>query len=142
MVDDGKSEPTIMEERSGIRTKLCLMEKKYLSNIPQKSKIRSWSIEVDENSKYYHRFLKKKKRQLQKQGIKVDGYWSIKFHLVKKVFLNTFKKKFKKNTVIHIVSRNNRLKELLEEQAHSLEVPCTLEEVKQCDVMVVKKLEG
>lgn len=61
LVIEGKSDSSLMEERSWIRSNLCISEKKDLSDIFQKSKIR-WSVEGDENSQNYHGFLKKKKK--------------------------------------------------------------------------------
>lgn len=43
-------------------------------DLSQKAKIK-WSIEGDENSKYYHCMLNKKRRQVSLKGVKVDGEW-------------------------------------------------------------------
>ena len=52
----------------------------------QKAKIR-WAIEGDENSKYYHDILNKKKRnQSTICGILVDGIWTVTPNLVKNEF--------------------------------------------------------
>ncbi|GJY80626.1 RNA-directed DNA polymerase, eukaryota [Tanacetum coccineum] len=52
------------------------------------------AIEGDENSKYYHGILNKKRSQLAIRGILVDGIWIDSPCLVKSEFLSHFKKRF------------------------------------------------
>ncbi|GKB76264.1 RNA-directed DNA polymerase, eukaryota [Tanacetum coccineum] len=53
-----------------------------------------WAIEGDENSKYYHGILNKKRSQLAIRGILVDGNLIDSPHLVKREFLSHFKNRF------------------------------------------------
>nr|GFA82330.1 RNA-directed DNA polymerase, eukaryota [Tanacetum cinerariifolium] len=59
----------------------------------QKAKIK-WAIEGDENSKYYHGVINKKRNQLSICGILVEGTWIDSPSLVKSEFLTHFKNRF------------------------------------------------
>ncbi|GJQ99597.1 hypothetical protein Tco_0522582 [Tanacetum coccineum] len=54
-------------------------------DIMQKAKIR-WAIEGDENSKYFHAIINKKRANLSVKGIMVDGDWIVEPDLVKQEF--------------------------------------------------------
>ncbi|GJT54195.1 RNA-directed DNA polymerase, eukaryota [Tanacetum coccineum] len=59
------------------------MEKAENLEVAQKAKIK-WAIEGDENSKYYHGVLNKKRGRLAIRGVLADGIWLQSPHLVKK----------------------------------------------------------
>nr|GEY53360.1 RNA-directed DNA polymerase, eukaryota, nucleotide-binding alpha-beta plait domain protein [Tanacetum cinerariifolium] len=61
--------------------------------ISQKDKIR-WSIEGEENSKYFHGIMNKKRSQLAIRGTLANGEWISKPHKVKNEFFTHFKKQF------------------------------------------------
>ncbi|GJZ35233.1 RNA-directed DNA polymerase, eukaryota [Tanacetum coccineum] len=61
----------------------------------QKSKVR-WAIEGDENSKYFHGIINKKRSQLAIRGVFVDGDWITDPRLVKQAFLDHYEARFKK----------------------------------------------
>ncbi|GJU91211.1 RNA-directed DNA polymerase, eukaryota, partial [Tanacetum coccineum] len=79
------------------RTKLLkeLQELNYLdaSEISQKAKVR-WSIEGDENTKYFHGILNKKRSQLAIRGTLVNGEWISNPVGVKREFYSHFKNQF------------------------------------------------
>ncbi|GJR45012.1 RNA-directed DNA polymerase, eukaryota [Tanacetum coccineum] len=54
------------------------------------------SMEDDENSKFYHGILNKKRHQLAIRGVMKDGVWEEKPDVVKKEFVNHFKARFEK----------------------------------------------
>ncbi|GJZ24930.1 RNA-directed DNA polymerase, eukaryota [Tanacetum coccineum] len=60
----------------------------------QKSKIK-WAIEGDENSKYFHGIINKKRSQLSIRGVLVDGHWKTDPEVVKEVFKDHFATRFK-----------------------------------------------
>nr|KAJ0218741.1 hypothetical protein LSAT_V11C300133850 [Lactuca sativa] len=62
-IDEGNRLESVINERSS-----------KMVDLSQKAKIK-WSIEGDENSKYYHCMLNKKRRQVSLKGVKVDGEW-------------------------------------------------------------------
>ncbi|GJV13429.1 hypothetical protein Tco_1354970 [Tanacetum coccineum] len=55
----------------------------------QKAKVR-WAIEGDENSKYFHAIINKKRANLSVKGVMVDGDWVVDPILVKKEFRDHF----------------------------------------------------
>nr|GEV83119.1 RNA-directed DNA polymerase, eukaryota, reverse transcriptase zinc-binding domain protein [Tanacetum cinerariifolium] len=61
----------------------------------QKSKVR-WAIEGDENSKFFHGVINKKRSQLAIRGVFVDGCWCTGPILVKEAFHDHFEARFKK----------------------------------------------
>ncbi|GJR22158.1 RNA-directed DNA polymerase, eukaryota [Tanacetum coccineum] len=62
-------------------------------DIMQKAKIR-WAIEGDENSKYFHAIINKKRANLSVKGIMVDGDWIVEPDLVKQEFRRHFTDRF------------------------------------------------
>ncbi|GKF41753.1 hypothetical protein Tco_0125095, partial [Tanacetum coccineum] len=62
----------------------------------QKARIK-WDMEGDENTKFFHGLVKKKRRSQSVQGILHQGNWISKPHQVKQVFLNFYKEKFQAN---------------------------------------------
>ncbi|GJY62634.1 RNA-directed DNA polymerase, eukaryota [Tanacetum coccineum] len=70
----------------------------YLNNIEakekfQKSKIK-WALEGDENSKFFHGVVNKRRSQLAIRGIFVDGVWCTDPNLIKNTFFNHFATRF------------------------------------------------
>ncbi|GJV75285.1 RNA-directed DNA polymerase, eukaryota, partial [Tanacetum coccineum] len=59
----------------------------------QKAKVR-WAIEGDENSKYFHAIINKKRANLSVKGVMVDGDWVVDPILVKKEFRDHFADRF------------------------------------------------
>ncbi|GKF18079.1 hypothetical protein Tco_0062997, partial [Tanacetum coccineum] len=63
----------------------------------QKAKVR-WAIEGDENSKYFHGIINKKRSNLAICGVFVDGTWRTDPILVKKAFKDHYEAHFNKPT--------------------------------------------
>nr|GEX73276.1 hypothetical protein [Tanacetum cinerariifolium] len=59
----------------------------------QKTKIK-WSVEGDENSRFFHGMLNKKRSQLNIRGVMVDGVWTEKPSYVKREFFQHFRSRF------------------------------------------------
>ncbi|GKA02292.1 RNA-directed DNA polymerase, eukaryota, reverse transcriptase zinc-binding domain protein [Tanacetum coccineum] len=74
LIDQGKSNDEILCKRSILINDLHEINSKYASELYQKAKIR-WSIEGDENSKYFHGIINKRRSQLAIRGVLVDGDW-------------------------------------------------------------------
>ncbi|XP_023747217.1 uncharacterized protein LOC111895365 [Lactuca sativa] len=62
-------------------------------DLSQKAKI-NWSVEGDENSKFFHGILKKKRRQMAIKGIMKDGNWLEDPNLIKSEFFEHFSHRF------------------------------------------------
>nr|GEY45331.1 RNA-directed DNA polymerase, eukaryota, reverse transcriptase zinc-binding domain protein [Tanacetum cinerariifolium] len=78
--DKGCGDVEIVNKRANVVRSLQELENLQSLEAAQKSKIK-WSIEGDENSKYFHRILNKKRSQLAIRGILVDGNWIDSSHL-------------------------------------------------------------
>ena len=59
----------------------------------QKAKVK-WAIEGDENSKYFHGIINKKRHQMAIRGISVNGEWVMDPHKVKQEFFQHFANRF------------------------------------------------
>ncbi|GJV85461.1 hypothetical protein Tco_1525359 [Tanacetum coccineum] len=95
------------------------LEKLQSMEAAQKAKIK-WDIEGDENSKYYHGILNKKRRQLSIRGVLVNGIWIDTPALIKNEFLSHFKNRFEK-------PQEARLK-------LNMDFPCSMTSIQQADL--------
>nr|GEU74163.1 RNA-directed DNA polymerase, eukaryota [Tanacetum cinerariifolium] len=95
----------------------------------QKTKIK-WAIEGDENSKYYHGVINKKRNQLSIRGILVEGTYIDSPSLVKSEFLSHLKNRFEQpNNRLHMnMHFSNTLSSV---QVADLECQVSKEEIKK-----------
>ncbi|GKC08255.1 hypothetical protein Tco_0999865 [Tanacetum coccineum] len=93
---------------------------KEASDSFQKSKIK-WAIEGDENSKFFHGIINKKRSQLAIRGVFVDGCWCTDPNLVKEAFHDHFEARFKKPTTNRLKLNFEFSKRLVHDQAADLE---------------------
>nr|GEX12675.1 RNA-directed DNA polymerase, eukaryota [Tanacetum cinerariifolium] len=98
--------------------------------VAQKAKIK-WSIEGDENSKYYHGVLNKKRGRLTIRGVLVDGIWMESPHLVKHEFFEHFKNRFEKPNKSRILLDKDFVKRISLEQNDDLEREVSNEDIKR-----------
>ncbi|GJY97333.1 hypothetical protein Tco_0514243 [Tanacetum coccineum] len=82
VIDKGEGDDDVVNKRTNVVRSLRYLKKLRSSEAAQKEKIK-WAIEGDENSKYYHGILNKKRSQLAIRGILVDGNWIESPELVK-----------------------------------------------------------
>ncbi|GKD18317.1 RNA-directed DNA polymerase, eukaryota, reverse transcriptase zinc-binding domain protein [Tanacetum coccineum] len=80
IIDKVCGDVEIVNKRANVVRSLQELENLQSLEAAQKSKIK-WAIEGDENSKYYHGILNKKRSQLAIRGILVDGNWIDSPHL-------------------------------------------------------------
>ncbi|GJS54407.1 RNA-directed DNA polymerase, eukaryota [Tanacetum coccineum] len=73
-IDNGQSSTSDMDNRVQLTKLLCDIDRKESIDLAQKAKVK-WAIEGDENSKYFHVIINKKRCQLTVRGILVDGEW-------------------------------------------------------------------
>ncbi|GJZ84117.1 RNA-directed DNA polymerase, eukaryota [Tanacetum coccineum] len=95
IIDKGEGNENVVNKRNNVVNVLQDMEKLKSMEAAQKAKIK-WAIEEDENSKYYHGILNKKRSQLTICGILVEGSWIDSPNIVKNEFLSHFKNRFDK----------------------------------------------
>ena len=101
-IDKGNMTEDILNTRKNIIKEMNELEKLHGMEVAQKAKIK-WAIEGDENSKYYHGILNKKRNQLSIRGILKDGTWVDKPNLVKEEFKIHFMGRFAKPTTVRPV---------------------------------------
>nr|GEX22641.1 hypothetical protein [Tanacetum cinerariifolium] len=109
---------------------LDTINKKEALDLAQKAKVR-WAIEGDENSKYYHGIVNKKRRQLAIKGVLKEGDWIDNPTCVKIEFFHHFSNQFSLPdwSRIPLVDQFPSLLSL--ELANDLEVDVTSDEIKK-----------
>ncbi|GJV67006.1 RNA-directed DNA polymerase, eukaryota [Tanacetum coccineum] len=91
--DQGKCADDLIQERSNLLKDLQDLNHASSLDMFQKAKIR-WAIEGDENSKFFHGIINKKRSQLAIRGVLVDGDWIVDPLLVKHEFKSHFANRF------------------------------------------------
>ncbi|GJY27528.1 RNA-directed DNA polymerase, eukaryota [Tanacetum coccineum] len=96
----------------------------------QKAKIK-WSVEGDENSKFFHGIVNKKRRHLAIKGILVDGEWIENPNRVKSEFYSYYSNIFSAPEWNHSPFEGNFPRRLDYDQACDLEGVVSIEEIKR-----------
>ncbi|GJT78028.1 RNA-directed DNA polymerase, eukaryota [Tanacetum coccineum] len=125
-----KGDEDVVNKRTNVVRSLRELEKLQSVEVAQKAKIK-WAIEGDENSKYYHGILNKKRSQLAIRGILIDGNWTESPNLVKSEFLSHFKKRFDQPQETRLQLDMNFLNILNSDQQADLECEVTKDEIKR-----------
>ncbi|GJV76710.1 RNA-directed DNA polymerase, eukaryota, partial [Tanacetum coccineum] len=118
------------EKRMKLVNEIHKMEHEQKEELIQKSRIK-WCVDGDENSKFFHGTINKKRKQLSVRGIKSNGQWVEEPMAVKQTFLNHYSKKNSKVTSIPYSARSNRFKMVSQHQLEILESEVSLEEIKE-----------
>jgi len=95
----------------------------------QKAKIQ-WAVEADENLKFFHGMINRKRRQLTIKGIKHEGVWVTEPMAVKDIFFRFFEEKFKKFEGVLVNQRSSKYKSLNSDQFMGLEASISELEVR------------
>ncbi|GKD38067.1 RNA-directed DNA polymerase, eukaryota, partial [Tanacetum coccineum] len=95
----------------------------------QKAKVR-WAIEGDENSKFFHGVINKKRSQLAIRGVLVDGEWISETAKVRNEFLMHFSNRFSAPPSSKLSLDSQFDKVLSKEQNDDFERPISKEEIK------------
>ncbi|GKA10656.1 RNA-directed DNA polymerase, eukaryota [Tanacetum coccineum] len=74
MFDSGHSNEELVNERTSLLKELHNINKCHSLDMAQKAKVR-WSIEGDENSKFFHGIINMKRSQLVIRGVLIEGDW-------------------------------------------------------------------
>nr|GFA83422.1 cysteine-rich receptor-like protein kinase [Tanacetum cinerariifolium] len=96
----------------------------------QKAKIK-WALEGDENTKFFHGTLKKKRRLLAIRGILKDGNWLDDPNEVKDEFLLHFCNRFKQPNVAPPSIDSLNFTTISQTQRDYLEIPFSRDEIKR-----------
>ncbi|GJU57971.1 RNA-directed DNA polymerase, eukaryota [Tanacetum coccineum] len=130
MLDKGMSNDDIINEQTSLLKDLQDFNKQHSLGMAQKSKIR-WAIEGDENSKYFHGIINKKRSQLAIRGVLVEGEWIEDPPKVKNEFLNHFSNRFSMPTGLNISLESHMFNQIAFDQNAELESDVTYEEIKR-----------
>ncbi|GKA94146.1 RNA-directed DNA polymerase, eukaryota, partial [Tanacetum coccineum] len=99
-------------------------------DLVQKAKVK-WAIEGDENSKYFHGIINKKRHQMAIRGVSVNGEWVMDPPKVKQEFFQHFANRFSSclshrirflNDEVFPVSLNKHQHDMLEEEVTDVEI--------------------
>nr|GEW95284.1 RNA-directed DNA polymerase, eukaryota [Tanacetum cinerariifolium] len=93
-LDSGNVTDDILLTRLDLTRNLNAIKQADQLEMAQKAKVR-WAIEGDENSKYFHVIINKRRAQLAIRGVFSNGTWITKPSLVKKEFVDHFAARFK-----------------------------------------------
>nr|GEW44278.1 RNA-directed DNA polymerase, eukaryota [Tanacetum cinerariifolium] len=74
-IDEGKGDEEDIRNRMEIINSLKRYNKLESTEIAQKAKIK-WAVEGDENSRFFHGMLNKRRNTLNIRGVLVDGVWT------------------------------------------------------------------
>nr|GFA37468.1 RNA-directed DNA polymerase, eukaryota [Tanacetum cinerariifolium] len=88
-LDKGSCLPDDLTKRATLFHDLKDIDQKDSINLAQKAKIK-WAIKRDENSKFFHEIVSKKRRHLAIKGILVDGEWIENPNRVKSEFYSYY----------------------------------------------------
>ncbi|GJR33816.1 RNA-directed DNA polymerase, eukaryota [Tanacetum coccineum] len=130
LLDKGEGSSTLISKRMEILKSIQDFVKLDTMELAQKAKIK-WAIEGDENLKYYHGVLNKKRNQLAICGILVEGRWIESPILVKDEFLSYFASRFNKPPDYRLHIDLDFPNKLSLEQQMVLEIEVTREEIKK-----------
>ncbi|GJT90745.1 hypothetical protein Tco_1079590 [Tanacetum coccineum] len=98
VIDKGDCSNEVVHKRTEILNKIHQVNNIQASKIAQKAKIK-WAIEGDENVKFFHGMLNKKRNQSNIRGIMVNGTWVDDPVQVKREFFEHFRGRFDKPSV-------------------------------------------
>ncbi|GJY77675.1 RNA-directed DNA polymerase, eukaryota [Tanacetum coccineum] len=130
LIDKGLSNNDIINERISLLKDIHDLDKRHSSDLAQKAKIQ-WAIEGDENSKYFHGIINKKRSQLAIRGVLVDGEWIEDPPKVKNEFLEHFSNRFSMPTGQTINLDSHMFQKISIDQNADLESDVSLEEIKK-----------
>ncbi|GJY78645.1 RNA-directed DNA polymerase, eukaryota [Tanacetum coccineum] len=119
-IDKGKVTSAILEDRMDTLNNLTSLVKMESMELAQKAKIK-WSIEGDENTKYYHGIINKRRNNLVIRGIIVDGEWIEDPNVVKNEFLSHFRDWFDNPGVSRLILDMDFPNKLSQDQMQDLE---------------------
>ncbi|GJX56652.1 RNA-directed DNA polymerase, eukaryota [Tanacetum coccineum] len=129
-LDSGQGAEKEIRYRSDIILKLQQCEEIDSLEMAQKAKIK-WAVEGDENSKFFHGMLNKKRNILNIRGVMVDGVWVDEPKGVKREFFDHFSKRFCKPDECRVILSMDFPNRLQSDQRSDLEAEVTNDEIKK-----------
>ncbi|GJT02906.1 RNA-directed DNA polymerase, eukaryota [Tanacetum coccineum] len=129
-LDKGISLPDDLSNRSNAIRELNSIDQQASMDAAQKAKV-TWAIEGDENSKFFHGIVNKKRRHLAIKGILVEGEWIDNPLHVKSEFFNHFANQFSDPDWTRVPFDGQFLNHLDSVQSSDLESDVSNEEIKR-----------
>ncbi|GKF06499.1 hypothetical protein Tco_0037167, partial [Tanacetum coccineum] len=129
-IDKGLASDIIINRRMKVIKSIQYLDKIHVMDLAQKAKVK-WAIEGDENSRYFHGVLNKKRSQSNIRGIMVDDKWQDNPKVIKSEFFLHFRKRFEKPSANRILIDMNFPKTISIDQQTELEGAVSKEEVKK-----------
>ncbi|GKA81518.1 RNA-directed DNA polymerase, eukaryota [Tanacetum coccineum] len=93
-LDSGVCSDETLSNRRDLMHRLHVLKQLEVNDFAQKAKIK-WAVEGDENTKFFHGIINKRRSQLSIRGVFVDGDWRTDPEEVKEVFKEHFATRFK-----------------------------------------------
>ncbi|GJW13142.1 RNA-directed DNA polymerase, eukaryota, reverse transcriptase zinc-binding domain protein [Tanacetum coccineum] len=121
--------PDDLLNRANIVRDLQAINKKDSVDLAQKAKVK-WAIEGDENTKFFHGIVNKKRRHLAIKGILIDGEWIDNPTRVKLKFYNHFANRFSAPNWTRVPFDDQFLSRLNIDHSCDLERDVTIERFK------------
>ncbi|GKC78965.1 hypothetical protein Tco_1129739, partial [Tanacetum coccineum] len=98
-------------------------------DLVQKSRIK-WDIEGDENSKFFHGLINKKRRQQMVRGVIINGMWNTDPYQVKNAFFQYYQDKFQAFESQIPLGYNSSCMKLNDDDRVALDKEASLDEIK------------
>nr|GFA33446.1 RNA-directed DNA polymerase, eukaryota, reverse transcriptase zinc-binding domain protein [Tanacetum cinerariifolium] len=130
VIDNGKGSEAIISKRLEVIDSIQRINQRSSAELAQKAKIQ-WSVEGDENSKFFHGMLNKKRSQVSIRGVMTDGVWIDDPELVKREFLHHFSNRFAEPSNRCMLLDMSFPRSISLEQQEGLEAMVTREELKR-----------
>nr|GEZ51894.1 RNA-directed DNA polymerase, eukaryota [Tanacetum cinerariifolium] len=130
LIDEKKVDQELLNKRMNVINSIHDLEKLEATEIAQEAKIK-WSIKGDENSKFFHGILNKKRNQHAIHGILSEGNWIEDPNSVKKEFFSHFKERFDSPCSSRLMLEGEFSNKLSVDQSIDLESNMTIEEIKR-----------
>nr|GEZ19732.1 RNA-directed DNA polymerase, eukaryota [Tanacetum cinerariifolium] len=135
LIDEKKVDQELLNKRMNVINSIHDLEKLEATEIAQKAKIK-WLIEGDENSKFFHGILNKKRNQHAIRGILSEGNWIEDPNSVKNELFSHFKERFDSPCSSRLMLEGEFPNKLSADQSIDLESNVTIEEIKgQCGIV-------
>ncbi|KAJ0536200.1 putative RNA-directed DNA polymerase [Helianthus annuus] len=105
------------------------MEGYKVKDLKQRARIK-WDLEGDENSAFFHGYINSRRACNNIPGLMIDGVWTTKPVLIKKEIMRFYRNAFKEKIKDRPKLICHNLKRLAIEEAASLVLPFSGEEIK------------
>nr|GFC49651.1 RNA-directed DNA polymerase, eukaryota [Tanacetum cinerariifolium] len=128
-LDMGINSDYTLLRRLELYRKLLDLKQSDTKDVAQKAKVQR-AIEGDENSKFFHGIINKRRAQLGIRGIFVNGLWTSDPSLVKKAFVDHFAKRFNQPMNARLKLNMMFPNQLTPDQVEDLDRNITNEEIK------------